>query len=50
MTKNGKPNLQNIPIRTKEGLEIRRALEHNMVLTDYVQIELQILSWEKEGK
>ncbi|RLK64130.1 DNA polymerase I [Atopobacter sp. AH10] len=43
------PNLQNIPVKTKEGREIRRAFEpddDNSVLlsSDYSQIELRVLA------
>ncbi len=44
-----KPNLQNIPIRTELGKEIRRAFigsspEHKIVSADYSQIELRIMA------
>ena len=42
------PNLQQIPVRTKEGRELRAAfvarLESKLVVADYSQIELRILA------
>lgn len=43
------PNLQNIPIRTERGREIRKAFvardeEHSILAADYSQIELRIIA------
>lgn len=43
------PNLQNIPIRTESGREIRKAFvptdkNHSLLVADYSQIELRILA------
>lgn len=43
------PNLQNIPIRTEKGREIRKAFipkdnEHQLLAADYSQIELRIIA------
>jgi len=49
------PNLQNIPIRTKEGKEIRRAFiatsdEHILLDADYSQIELRLMAHLSQDK
>jgi len=43
------PNLQNIPVRTELGREIRRAFvprdaQHRLIVADYSQVELRILA------
>lgn len=48
------PNLQNIPIRTKEGAEIRKAFvadkDNVLVDADYSQIELRVLAHLSKDK
>ncbi len=49
------PNLQNIPIRTEKGREIRRAFipssnEYKLLAADYSQIELRIIAALSEDK
>jgi DNA polymerase-1 len=43
------PNLQNIPVRTQEGREIRRGFVaqpgHRFIAADYSQIELRVLAY-----
>ncbi len=49
------PNLQNIPIRTEQGKEIRKAFiardsDHVLMAADYSQIELRIIASISEDK
>lgn len=49
------PNLQNIPIRTERGREIRKAFvardkDHQLMAADYSQIELRIIAALSEDK
>ncbi len=49
------PNLQNIPVRTETGREIRRAFipggnDYSLLVADYSQIELRILAHFSEDK
>ncbi len=48
------PNLQNIPIRTTEGREIRKAFvapkDHFLIALDYSQIELRLLAHFSQDK
>ena len=49
------PNLQNIPIRTDKGKEIRKAFiprddEHILLAADYSQIELRVIASVSEDK
>ena len=49
------PNLQNIPVRTSEGRQIRKAFvarddEHVLLVADYSQVELRILAHYSEDE
>lgn len=49
------PNLQNIPVRTEEGREIRKAFiprdaDHILLSADYSQVELRILAHYADDK
>ena len=49
------PNLQNIPIRTEQGREIRRAFvprdaDHVLVAADYSQVELRLMAHLSKDK
>ena len=52
--KSDHPNLQNIPVRTEIGRQLRRAFrapdEHKLICADYSQIELRILAHFSEDE